>query len=542
MAASHGVKEGQVKISKRVEKELHHTKVLVRRMPPDMTEEKLLEAWEIPQCNYFYFEAGGLSLCNLATSRAYFSFVDEAAILHFRDKYDGMPMQSAKGQTYQAVIEFAPYQGIPKRAKKKVDGRMATIEQDAEYQSFLDTLNEKKQPPTLTEICTYVDSLAASKVPDVQKTPLIEYLTENHRRIVRTSKRSKAAGDVKKKRSKELKSTKESRFKGEGSKDGGSASKDWGTGKSKRELREKGGKRSEFNGLASSSYSTASVSVASDKSSGSALDRSKEKERGRREGGGRGWRGDSTERDGDIRRERGRAWRGDSTERDGDSRRERGRAWRGEGGESERDGEKRREKGGQRWKEGEGSAERDGEREGRERGRRGGRRGKKDRADEGWGGRADGGRRKGERTDARGESEGGSGSWERRSRQSGEEELKDRESSTTKNKDRPDQAIYSPRGRSRGEPNHTIVSEGSAEVRKVAKEREESSHGLSSRSDGWKKREQVNGEKSQPRSRGGWSEHGGGEGKGRRNEGGGGGRRGKNREAHYASASSFHDK
>lgn len=447
-----------------------------------MTEEKLLESLsDLPQYNYFYFAAGDSSLGDLVTSRAYFSFVDESSIISFRDKYDGLPLESVKGIKYFAVVEFAPYQGIPKRAKKKVDGRIATIEQDLDYQGFLEALGVKKEPLSMAELSAYVDSLAASKVPEVQKTPLIEYLTENHRRG-RSSKRSKAAGDPKKKRSKEFsRAVKESRFKGEdGTKGSGGGGKEWGMGKTKKELKEKGGKRSSAD--VPTDPSTSSSSIIDDRWSGSSSDRIKERGKGWKEGGRGGREG----------------------ERDGEGRREGGKGDRGRRGGGVRRG--RREGGGEAW------------------------------VREGGGRRVEG--------DGEGGWRGGSGYREKRWRQSGEDEGKAKQLST-RNKDRPDQAIYSPRGRSSVEYNHTTGNEGSTEVRKVVGEREDSYYGQASRPEGWKKNRggQVNDEKSQPRSHGGWDEYGGvSGGKGRRHEGGGGGRRGRNRDAHYESASGYHDK
>ena len=475
---SHGIKDGQVKISKRVEKELHNTKVVVRRLPPDMTEKKLLEIFlDIPQYSYFYFAAGDSSLGDLASSRAYFSFIDEASIVPFRDEYDGLLFESVKGHKYHAVIEFSPYQGIPKRSKKKADSRLATIEQDADYQMFLETLDVKKDPPTMAELSAYVDSLSASKAPEVQKTPLIEYLTENHRRGGRTSKRSKPVGDLKRRSKDSSRATKESRYSTEDGTNDSGGSKEWGSGKTKKEPSEKCAMKSETN---DSSHSTAfSSSAAASKWLGSSSDRSKEKERGSREGG-RGWKEEG--------------WEG--------------------GGWTERNGEGRREGRG-------------------ERGRKGGRGGRKEVA-EGWGVRSDGGRKDG------GDREGGSGYREKRSKQSGEVEGKAKEYSI-KNKDRPDQAIYS-RGKSRRDYNHPSSNEGCTEVKKGAKEWEEGSHGTSNRSEGLKKREHVNGEKIRSRS-GGWDEYGGRSGgKGWKHEGGGGGRRGRNRDAYHESTSSYHDK
>jgi len=49
------------------------------------------------------------------------------------------------------VVEFAPYQKVPRtgRANKKPDPKLATIENDPDYQKFAATLEEAK-PATLT--------------------------------------------------------------------------------------------------------------------------------------------------------------------------------------------------------------------------------------------------------------------------------------------------------------------------------------------------------------------------------------------------------
>lgn len=45
------------------------------------------------------------------------------------------------GNEYPAMVEFAPFQKIPKRSSgRKRDARCATIEQDADYKAFLESL------------------------------------------------------------------------------------------------------------------------------------------------------------------------------------------------------------------------------------------------------------------------------------------------------------------------------------------------------------------------------------------------------------------
>lgn len=467
MATSPTFQDGQTKVSKRVEKELHNTKVVVRRLPPDITEEKFFEMFtDIPKYNYFYLTAGDPTLGELATSRAYFSFVDESSIIPFRDKYDGVPLESAKGVKYRAVIEFAPYQGTPKRIRKKPDSRIATIEQDQDYLSFAETAHAKKEPPTMAEIAAYVDSLTANKVQEVQVTPLLSYLND-YRRGGRSSKRQKSApGESKKKRSKESKSAKESRSKGDdATKSSGSGSKEW-TGKSRKE---KSGKKSDIDTV--SSISSTSVER---KGGSGGTERTKEKGKMREEGRGKGWK-------------QGKGWRDES-------------AWEGGSDHGRRKGEAT----------GEGKKEKAA--------KRGEQRVKEAAAGD------DG--RVGDR----------GGYREKKSSRRDDEERKQNPSSI-RNRDRPDQPIYSPRSRSRGGFNHTYSKEESFEGRRASKERGDSSRASSGKSEGWKRRDQVNGEKPKFRDdRDDFSEGGGAKSRGSS-------RRGRNRDSGYGeSTPSYSDK
>ncbi len=459
MASSLAYRDGQMKVSKRVEKELHNTKVVVRRLPPDMTEAHFFELFtDIPDYSYFYFTAGDPTFGELATSRAYFSFTEESSIVPFRDKYDGILLESAKGYKYRAVIEFAPYQGIPKRMKRKTDSRIATIEQDQDYLSFAEIAYVKKEPPTMAELANYAESLAAKKVQEVQMTPLLSYLNE-YRRGGRSNKRSKTS-EPKKKRSKESKSTKESRSKSEDiPKSSSSGSKEWGS-KSKKE---KSGKKYD---TVAAPTSDGSVDA---KSSVSGSERSRD-------------RGKSRE---DVR---GKHWK-ESKGRDESS-------WDGGSGFDRRKGEgNRKEKSTGKMQKNEEGATKD-----VDQGDKGGYREKKG------------------------------------SRRASDDEHRQK-SSSVRNRDRPDQAIYSARSRSRGEINHTSKNrEGSSDGLNATKEKGDSYY-TSSRSDGWKRRDQVNGEKPKFRSDKGdyyeWDE----------SRYRSGNRRGRGRGTGYSdSASKFHDK
>lgn len=192
------------KISKRVEKELQQTKVIIRRLPPDFTEEKLLEKLSpLPPHNYFYFAPGDPTLGPHGCSRAYISFAELPSILPFRDQLDGSVFETEKEQKYRAIVEFAPYQNIPKKSKRKPDTRCGTIEQDADYQAFLLSYETKPESRPSIDLLTYSEDAVANKVPDVQVTPLIEYLKEKRRGsrggknkvLVVESKRKRKSGE-----------------------------------------------------------------------------------------------------------------------------------------------------------------------------------------------------------------------------------------------------------------------------------------------------------------------------------------------------------
>ena len=178
------------KISKRIEKELYHTKVVVRRLPPNFTEENFHELFSpLPPYNYFYFSPGDPSLGMFGCARAYLDFVDESTIMPFRNEHDGRILEAEKGKKYRVVMEYAPFQSVPKMTTRKQDARCATIEQDTDYMAFLESLDSKPESLPSAE---HLDSRQTSKASSVQKTPLIEYLVERKAaKAARASKKNK---------------------------------------------------------------------------------------------------------------------------------------------------------------------------------------------------------------------------------------------------------------------------------------------------------------------------------------------------------------
>ena len=167
------------RVLKRAEKELAQSKVILRHLPPDYTEEKLKKLIvPFPNCTYFSFVSGNASLGKFGCSRAYLNFLQTDKIVEFRDKYDGMALESEKGTKYRLIIELAPFQGVP-RTRSKPDHRCGTIKDDPEYKVFLENYEKTVDPLPSIDV-TYLHEIEKMKVESIQLTPLTEYLRDRY--------------------------------------------------------------------------------------------------------------------------------------------------------------------------------------------------------------------------------------------------------------------------------------------------------------------------------------------------------------------------
>uniref|UniRef100_A0A3B4U4D4 UPF3A regulator of nonsense mediated mRNA decay n=1 Tax=Seriola dumerili TaxID=41447 RepID=A0A3B4U4D4_SERDU len=160
------------------EKKEVFTKVVIRRLPPNLSKDQLEEQLSpLPSYDYFEFFPADQSLYPHLFSRAYINFKNPEDILLFRDRFDGYVFIDNKGQEYPAVVEFAPFQKISKKKLKKKDAKAGSIEEDPEYKRFLEnySCDEEKSmanPETLLgEIEAKTRELIAKRT-----TPLLEYI------------------------------------------------------------------------------------------------------------------------------------------------------------------------------------------------------------------------------------------------------------------------------------------------------------------------------------------------------------------------------
>jgi len=168
------------------EKNTAPTKVVVRRLPPAMTEDDFLEQVSpIPDHDYLRFVRADYSLGQDAFCRAYINFLSQEDIFIFQERFDGYVFVDAKGNEYIAVVEFAPYQktGVQKDGKRK-DPKINSIEQDPEYIKFLELIEKGHEgtgntvESTLEEIEQREREAKAGRGPENQMTPLLTFLKE----------------------------------------------------------------------------------------------------------------------------------------------------------------------------------------------------------------------------------------------------------------------------------------------------------------------------------------------------------------------------
>ncbi|XP_015918123.1 regulator of nonsense transcripts 3B [Parasteatoda tepidariorum] len=159
------------------------TKVIIRRLPPTMTEEQFIEQISpLPEHDYMYFVKADMRLGSHAFSRAYINFVIPEDIFLFKDQFDGYVFLDNKGNEYPAIVEFAPFQKIPKKRSKKRDAKCGTIANDPDYLKFLESMknpDDVSLPSAevyLEEIESREKELKANNGVPKLTTPLIEYL------------------------------------------------------------------------------------------------------------------------------------------------------------------------------------------------------------------------------------------------------------------------------------------------------------------------------------------------------------------------------
>lgn len=162
---------------KQDKKEKPLTKVIIRRLPPTMTKEQFInQVSPLPDYNYMYHVRGDLSLGENAFSRAYINFVCPEDVYGFKEKFDNYVFVDNKGHEYTAVVEFAPFQKIPKkRGKARMDPKCKTIDSDTYFLEFVANLNKPVEQDAKPEYTLQLGDRSDEKKKDIT-TPLLEFI------------------------------------------------------------------------------------------------------------------------------------------------------------------------------------------------------------------------------------------------------------------------------------------------------------------------------------------------------------------------------
>ncbi|XP_034189508.1 UPF3 regulator of nonsense mediated mRNA decay isoform X2 [Osmia lignaria lignaria] len=197
---------GKIKDNKK-EKCRPMTKVVIRRLPPTMTQDQFLEQVSpLPEHDYLYFVKADMG--QFSFSRAYINFIEQQDIFMFREKFDNYVFVDSKGTEYPAVVEFAPFQRLPKkRVGKKKDLKCGTIESDPYYISFLESLKNQEAESNVAQPKTEYSYQPPDNTPKkVTTTPLLEYLKQRkqEKQRLRDEKREeRRRRDLERRRTKE---------------------------------------------------------------------------------------------------------------------------------------------------------------------------------------------------------------------------------------------------------------------------------------------------------------------------------------------------
>ncbi|XP_068181549.1 regulator of nonsense transcripts 3B [Antennarius striatus] len=197
-----GIKcEDAEKTEKPKEKKEAMTKIVIRRLPPNLTKEDLEEQLQpLPEVDYLEFFANDTSLYPHLFARAYINFKNQDDIVLFRDRFDGYVFIDNRGQEYPAVVEFAPFQKTSKNKNKKKDAKCGTIVEDPEYRKFLESYNGDDEKLASTPETLLEELEAKSKELVAKKTtPLLDFL-KNKQRIREEKKEERRRRELERKR------------------------------------------------------------------------------------------------------------------------------------------------------------------------------------------------------------------------------------------------------------------------------------------------------------------------------------------------------
>ncbi|KAK6121260.1 hypothetical protein DH2020_044963 [Rehmannia glutinosa] len=218
---------------------LDRTKVVLRHLPPTISQSNLVEHVDSRfsgRYHWLAFRPGKSSPKHLTHSRAYINFNRPEDVIEFAEFLNGHVFVNEKGAQFKAIVEYAPSQCVPKQWSKK-DGREGTILKDPEYLEFLEIIAKPVENLPSAEIQLERKEAERAGAPKDAPivTPLMEFVRQKRvakggarrtmlngkssRRVSGISSKSTVSGSSKRGSEKRRTSTTMDSSKGVGGKD-----------------------------------------------------------------------------------------------------------------------------------------------------------------------------------------------------------------------------------------------------------------------------------------------------------------------------------
>ncbi|XVF74542.1 hypothetical protein PTKIN_Ptkin13bG0118300 [Pterospermum kingtungense] len=157
---------------------LRRTKVVIRHLPPSLTQSFLFSQIDdrfSDRYNWFSFRHGKSSHKHQKYSRAYINFKRPEDVFEFAEFFDGHLFVNEKGTQFKAIVEYAPSQCAPKPGTKR-HGREGTIIKDPDYLEFLKLIAKPVENLRSAEIQLERKEAELSGAP--KETPIVTPLME----------------------------------------------------------------------------------------------------------------------------------------------------------------------------------------------------------------------------------------------------------------------------------------------------------------------------------------------------------------------------
>ncbi|KAG4160432.1 hypothetical protein ERO13_D02G237100v2 [Gossypium hirsutum] len=183
---------------------LDRTKVVLRHLPPSITEAMLIEQVDSAfagRYNWFSFRPGKNGQKHQSCSRLYIDFKSPEDVLEFAEFFNGHVFVNEKGAQFKTIVEYAPSQCVPTLWAKNDDCE-GNIFKDPEYLEFLEFLAKPVENLPSAEI--QLERREAERVGALKDssivTPLMDFVRQKRaakvgsRKSLSNGKLSRRAG------------------------------------------------------------------------------------------------------------------------------------------------------------------------------------------------------------------------------------------------------------------------------------------------------------------------------------------------------------